>query len=307
MNKNYTYIQRVAEYGGLTQAAEELYISTPALSKFIKNRENELGIKIFDREGKTFKLTYAGQRYLEFEEQVQELKRNFENEIQNKNLSPNTTLRIGFPLSVAKIIITKVMPKFQKRYPNVTLIVHEDKVVNLNKLLLAKKLDLIITMKPVENRDYISTYPVASGQIALIGPSKLNLNIDAKYRPSFSYPWIESEKIKKMPIIGLREHSFYREYIKKYMLDELNAEPNIKVTLSTIEHVLLAVKSNLGLTPMFDILVKISGYKNLSFYSFGRKPQIITLQIACQRDILSSSANLDLIDMCRSKIRKEVN
>lgn len=308
MNKDYTYIQRIAEYGGLTRAADELFISVPALSRFVKNKEKELGVKLFLRKGKTFQLTYAGRKYLEAEEQILTVWRNFNNSIQDHNLSAKTTLRIGFPLSLGKILISKIISKFEKKYPQISLYANEDKAVNLNQQLLKGNLDLIFTMKPFENGETsdIDVFPIVSGQISLIAPTKSNIQVESSYRTAFNYPWISPETIGKLPIIGLREHSVYREYLKKYLLNSTSQEPNIKVTLSTIEHVLQAVDSNIGWTPMADFLTYLSGLKHFKLYSFGNQPYPINLNIACKKGVTNSPANLEFINLCKEKIRKEV-
>lgn len=309
MRKDYTYIQRIAEYGGLTKAADELFVSVPALSRFVKNKEKELGVKLFQRNGKTFQLTYAGQKYLETEEQIQTLWRNFDNSVQNHTQGLKTTLKIGFPLSLGKILISKIIPRFEKKYPRISLYAYEDKVVVLNRLLLQGKLDLIFTMKEFENKDTsnIDIFPIVSGQICLIAPERTSTVVETNYRPSFSYPWLKPKTINKLPLIGLRQHSFFREHIKKYLLTTIAQEPNIQITLSTIEHVLLAVDSNIGWTPMVDFLVYLSGLKHLKLYSFGSQPYQMNLVIACNKGITDSSANLEFINLCINKIRKEVH
>ena len=58
------YVCTLAELGNLTRAAERLYISQPALSIYITNLEKNLGTPLFDRSGKKFTLTYAGEQYV---------------------------------------------------------------------------------------------------------------------------------------------------------------------------------------------------------------------------------------------------
>ena len=62
--KEQRYVCTLAEYGNLTRAADRLYISQPALSIYISNLEKHLGTPLFDREGKKFELTKAGERYV---------------------------------------------------------------------------------------------------------------------------------------------------------------------------------------------------------------------------------------------------
>ena len=46
--KNYEYFLAIVEKGGLTRAAESLYISQPSLSKYLSRLEENLGVELFD-------------------------------------------------------------------------------------------------------------------------------------------------------------------------------------------------------------------------------------------------------------------
>ena len=64
MDKNIQYILEVARCGGITRAAEKLYITPSALSKFVQAREEEMNIKLFHRLGKQFVLTAVSYTHL---------------------------------------------------------------------------------------------------------------------------------------------------------------------------------------------------------------------------------------------------
>ena len=63
--KEQTYVCVLAECGNITKAAERLFISQPALSIYISTLEKNLGVRLFDRSGKRFTLTWAGEMYVE--------------------------------------------------------------------------------------------------------------------------------------------------------------------------------------------------------------------------------------------------
>ncbi|MBE6049475.1 MAG: LysR family transcriptional regulator [Clostridium sp.] len=66
------YVVMAAEKGTLTDAAKELYITQPSLTKCIKELENEIGIKIFDRTNKGIILSKEGEEFLSYARQVLE-------------------------------------------------------------------------------------------------------------------------------------------------------------------------------------------------------------------------------------------
>lgn len=57
------YFVAVVDHGGVTKAANALYIAQPSLSQAIRNLEKELGVELFDRSGRQMTLTHAGELF----------------------------------------------------------------------------------------------------------------------------------------------------------------------------------------------------------------------------------------------------
>ena len=68
--REYSYILKIAECGNLTRAAEELYIAQSALSMYIRNLEQHLGIKLYHKVGRQLVFTPEGERYLYYAKQI---------------------------------------------------------------------------------------------------------------------------------------------------------------------------------------------------------------------------------------------
>lgn len=60
------YFISVASLGSITEAAQEAYVSQSAVSKTIKQLEEEIGVKLFDREGRTIKLNQQGKLFYSY-------------------------------------------------------------------------------------------------------------------------------------------------------------------------------------------------------------------------------------------------
>ena len=65
--KEQRYIIEIAKVQGVAKAAENLFISQPALSKFLTRTEEMYGVQLFERVGKKMIPTYAGKQYLEYD------------------------------------------------------------------------------------------------------------------------------------------------------------------------------------------------------------------------------------------------
>ena len=79
--KEQLYICTLARCQTMTKAAEELFLTVPALSMFLSSLEKTLGAKLFHRTGKILQPTPVGERYLYYAEQMLRLKEDFDREL----------------------------------------------------------------------------------------------------------------------------------------------------------------------------------------------------------------------------------
>lgn len=79
--RDYEYIVAIAEQGSISRAAAQLFITQPALTKFLQRTERELGIDLFLRKGNQFLLTEAGRKYVETGRAIMHLDRTLSQEL----------------------------------------------------------------------------------------------------------------------------------------------------------------------------------------------------------------------------------
>lgn len=119
--KQLEYILKIAELGNLTKAAEELYITQPALSHFIAKVEKEQGVKLFNRSTTPITLTYAGEKYVEKARQILELSSQLDEEMEEIGKNRKGRLRIGIPPARATYMMPAFFPAFKKEFPNIEI------------------------------------------------------------------------------------------------------------------------------------------------------------------------------------------
>ena len=112
------YFKTVAEIGKISEAAEALFISAPALSTSIARLEKELGMKLFDRTNNRIILNQQGHILLRYVNQVFSSLECAKTELQQSTLRRGRNVSIG---SVASTQWVDMVTAFSQEYPNFTL------------------------------------------------------------------------------------------------------------------------------------------------------------------------------------------
>lgn len=130
----------------ITEAAESLYTSQPGISKQVRLLESELGINIFERNGKHIKgLTPAGEKIISIARELL-VKAQSIRAVAEEQTRPNSgVLRIASPNTQARYVLPKVIEQFKTKYPNVSLHLHQGSPTQIYDALMAGEVDLAIT------------------------------------------------------------------------------------------------------------------------------------------------------------------
>ena len=134
----------VAELGGFTQAGELLGRSQPAISLQIKRLEEMTNTHLFSRSSQGLKLTQQGETLFKYASEILSLN----DEALNTFLKPALSgrVRFGIPSEFATTLLPKIVGRFAKAYPNVTLEVTCDLSKSLLSEERANQFDLILAL-----------------------------------------------------------------------------------------------------------------------------------------------------------------
>ncbi len=132
----------VANRLSFTKAANELNISQPAVTKHIKEIENQLNTKLFNRNGTTIQLTESGKILLVYAEKVRNLYRDLEFGLSQLNKQEKGKLKIGASTTIAQYILPEILAKFNSYYKdiNIELVTHNSE--DISTLLKNGQIDL---------------------------------------------------------------------------------------------------------------------------------------------------------------------
>lgn len=141
---NYEYFLTLVREKNVSKAADELCITQPALSKYLKRLENRIGASLVDRSTSPLKLTHIGGIYLRYATQIAQLDQQFQDELAEIQNVEHGTVAIGISQWRGSFVLPHVLPILLKRYPQINVTIVEGKTRELIDKLLNRKLDLCI-------------------------------------------------------------------------------------------------------------------------------------------------------------------
>lgn len=202
--RNHEYFVAIVEAGSLTKAAEQLYISQPSLSQYLKRLEASLGVELFDRSTSPLRLTYTGERYYQYVLQLMKLDENVRKEFQDIKNQVSGRLRLGVALWRGACLLPDVFPFFHQQYPDIHIELLEGRSVQLESALMNDKIDLAVMNLP-RTLDYgkLTCEIICEERILIAAPTNhpcvQNLLNNCEFLGS--HPIATLELLKHVPLI----------------------------------------------------------------------------------------------------------
>ena len=187
------YFAAVAKHANFTRAAEECLVSQPSLSQQIIKLERELGRPLFERLGRTARLTEAGRQFQEHAEQVLRLVDDAKARLTD---SPDTgRLVIGAIPTIAPYLLPRLLDDFRRECPGAKIEVVEETTRNGLELCMRGEVDLLVLALPV-TAEHLHTEPLFTEELHLVLPKKHRLA---------TKPRINTADIADEPLLLLHE------------------------------------------------------------------------------------------------------
>lgn len=225
---NYYVFYTVAKAGNISKAANQLFISQPAISKAISKLEHELGTDLFSRSSRGVSLTEEGQVLFEYVERA------FDNLNKGEeNLKKYTELglghiRIGVSTSLCKHILLDYLKEFIKENPHIKFSIDCHSTLNTIKLLKNDEIDIGlicdtelpkgITYTPVReihdifvaSSDYIENFNLRENDEESFDiPEDISGNILGNVVPLFNRGMSNSVPLKTATTTTEEAHTFF--------------------------------------------------------------------------------------------------
>lgn len=243
--KEQRYVTVLAACGNITTAAERLFVSQPALSIYINNLENILGTKLFDRTGKKFIPTYAGELYIRKAKEMLHLNEEFEAEL-NSLLHNNVgELSIAIQLRRGPLLLPPVLAKFHQKYPAIKLVINEG-VQEMLETLQKKDSCIFYINNIQEKRAEFTSHLLFKDRILLALPPSHPLLAKAEKRAENKYSYLDLRECLREPFILPTKKQSMRRQLETFF-EQTGIYPSKILEVRNFETAMQMVAEGMGL------------------------------------------------------------
>ncbi|MCL2380524.1 MAG: LysR family transcriptional regulator [Treponema sp.] len=256
--KNYEYFKAVIEEGGVSKAAEKLFISQSSVSKYLKRLEDNIGHKLFSRKSYPLGLSEAGELYLKYINQIFALEREFRANIAEWKEDLRGEINIGIPFFHSAIFFPAILLEFNKKYPDIRIRAYERSPREITTMLDQGKIDLAVVFQTAYNCEDIMFEHILSERI-LFFVNKSNAVVqDIHFDPNLEINRISSTEFlqfRNEPFVLIKKGHNSRHLVQNYF-DKFNFKPNIVLETSNISTAVNLVKAKAAVTFVPEMLLK---------------------------------------------------
>ena len=227
----------VAQRGGVTAAAQTLHLTPPAVSMQIKELENQVGLPLFNRQGRTMTLSTAGEYFVVHAKRMLGALRDADNAMARFKKLEHGHLTVGM-VSTAKYFVPRLLGQFRQDHPgiDVRLTVANNRE-GLVRQMEAGEVDLSIMGRPPPELSARSE-PFAAHPLVFVCPPGHPLM-------AIGHPPLKS--LAPYPFIVREQGSGTRDVMERFFNDR-GFEPQITMEMSSNEAIKQAVMAGMGIS-----------------------------------------------------------
>jgi len=230
----------VADKKSFSGAAQNLFISQPAVSMHIKSLEEHFGTRLFDRNTQQVTITEAGRILYEYTDKILSLLDEAEKDISKLTGRIQGQLSVGASFTLGEYVIPKILGSFKKQHPQVRALLQVTNTEHIVNLVLKQELDFGLVENRVDNPGLIAKH-FLQDELIVVLPTN---------HPLAEHQLILIDELVALPLV-LREQGSGTRKITEDRLKEEGVNLfalNVVMELGSTEAVKGAVEAGFGAT-----------------------------------------------------------
>ena len=238
------YFSAVADTGSFSRAAEKCHVSQPSLSQQIQKLESELGGRLFDRLGRSVRLTDLGEAFLPRARSVLHELSSAKDELSERLQSEAGPVVIGAIPTVAPYWLAQRLASFSRKFPKVQLTIHEEITPILLERLRSGSVDLAVLALPIRGHEF-GSQPLFTERLFAALPKAHKL----ARRPA-----VHLADLRRDPFLFLRDGHCFRDTAVA-ACDRARLDPRVVFESGHLSSLLAMVGAGMGVSLVPEMAV----------------------------------------------------
>src|SRR5215469_16027639 len=163
------YVCAIAETGSFSRAAEHCHVAQPSLSQQVLKLEEDLGAKLFDRLGRSVRLTEAGRAFLPHARSILHQMEAARTGVEDKRTDVRGGVTVGVIPTIAPYLMPGYTAAFAKKYPEARLRIIEETTPVLVDSLRNLSIDIAILALPLRHKEF-EFFPIRTEKLFAVLP-----------------------------------------------------------------------------------------------------------------------------------------
>jgi LysR family hydrogen peroxide-inducible transcriptional activator len=239
------YFCAVAETGSFSRAAEQSHVAQPSLSQQILKLEGELGARLFDRLGRSVRLTDVGKAFLPRARAVLRELEAAKGDVVERKDSVAGPLCVGVIPTIAPYFLPPQLTSFTRQFPQAQLTVVEEITPVLLDRLRASVVDVAILALPIRGHEF-DAFPLLTERLFAALPRKHAL---AKRRS------LSLRDLRKDPFLLLRDGHCFRDTAVA-ACDRARLNPQVVFESGQFSSILSMVGTGMGVSIVPEMAIE---------------------------------------------------
>jgi LysR family hydrogen peroxide-inducible transcriptional activator len=239
------YFCAVADTGSFSRAAEQSHVAQPSLSQQIMKLESELGARLFDRLGRSVRLTDLGKAFLPRARAVLRELEAARGDVVERKDSVAGPLSVGVIPTIAPYFLPSRLTAFTRQFPQAQLTVVEEITPVLLDRLRSSAVDVAILALPIRGHEF-DAFPLLTERLFAALPRKHALG----RRTSLSL-----KDLRKEPFLLLRDGHCFRDTAVA-ACDRARLHPQIVFESGQFSSILSMVGTGLGVSIVPEMAIE---------------------------------------------------
>lgn len=239
------YIVAVDKYRHFVRAAEACKVTQSTLSSMIQKLEDELDLKIFDRNSHPIRPTHAGEQIISRAKIILYKTSQIKEMVLNEREQSTGEIRLSVIPTIAPYILPKLFKVVHQKYSDITLRVSEARTAGIVNQLERAEIDMALLTTPLHNPELLEIPVYYEKFVAYVSPTE----------ELYSQSEIENHNLPVEHLWVLQEGNCLRDQVMK--LCELNSGYSTIYEAGSIETLVKIVDENGGYTIIPELHVEL--------------------------------------------------